>query len=399
MKDNNRIESLDVIRGFAVLGILLMNIQSFSMVGQAYLNPTAYGDLTGLNKWIWILSHIFADSKFMSLFSMLFGASILLITESAERKTGASAGLHYRRNFGLLIIGLIHAYGMWYGDILTPYAICAMLLYPLRRMSVRKLLVTGVIIFSISSFIELFFGFSMPYWPRENVTELLSSWMPTQASIDRTTSAYIGDFGAQMARRIKETAMMHTTVFLTIYFWRINGLMLLGMALYKSGFLTGDFSMASYRKIGLVTGLTGFGLVIYGLIQNCSAAWTVEYSMFIGSQFNYWGSLFIAIFYVCVVLVTIKADALKSLRYRLGNVGRMALTNYLGQTIIATFIFYGFGLGLYGQIDRTGQLLIVLGVWAFQLIFSPIWLRHFHYGPIEWLWRSFSQMKWQVMKK
>jgi uncharacterized protein len=399
MKDNNRIESLDVIRGFAVLGILLMNIQSFSMVGQAYLNPTAYGDLTGLNKWIWILSHIFADSKFMSLFSMLFGASILLITESAERKTGASAGLHYRRNFGLLIIGLIHAYGMWYGDILTPYAICAMLLYPLRRMSVRKLLVTGVIIFSISSFIELFFGFSMPYWPRENVTELLSSWMPTQASIDRTTSAYIGDFGAQMARRIKETAMMHTTVFLTIYFWRINGLMLLGMALYKSGFLTGDFSMASYRKIGLVTGLMGFGLVIYGLIQNFSVGWTVEYSMFIGSQFNYWGSLFIAIFYVCVVLVTIKADALKSLRYRLGNVGRMALTNYLGQTIIATFIFYGFGLGLYGQIDRTGQLLIVLGVWAFQLIFSPIWLRHFHYGPIEWLWRSFSQMKWQVMKK
>ncbi|MEQ8715947.1 MAG: hypothetical protein RIC80_23235, partial [Cyclobacteriaceae bacterium] len=127
MKNDTRIESLDVIRGFAVLGILIMNIQSFSMVNQAYLNPTAYGDLSGINKWVWIISHVFADQKFMSLFSMLFGASILMISEGSERKTGSSVGVHYKRNFWLLIIGLIHAYGLWSGDILTPYAVIAFL--------------------------------------------------------------------------------------------------------------------------------------------------------------------------------------------------------------------------------------------------------------------------------
>ena len=120
---STRIVTLDVIRGIAILGILIMNIQSFSMIGQAYVNPTAFGDLTGINKWVWILSHVFADQKFMTLFSILFGASILLITEGVERKGKSPLKVHFSRNFWLLIIGLIHAYFLWYGDILTPYAV------------------------------------------------------------------------------------------------------------------------------------------------------------------------------------------------------------------------------------------------------------------------------------
>ena len=133
---HERIQSLDIIRGIAILGILIMNIQSFSMPGSAYSNPMAFGDLDGINKWVWIISHVFADMKFMNIFSILFGAGIILVTSKSEMKTGKSAVLHYKRTIWLLIIGLFHAHLIWYGDILVIYALCAFILYPLDRKSV-----------------------------------------------------------------------------------------------------------------------------------------------------------------------------------------------------------------------------------------------------------------------
>lgn len=399
MKNDTRIESLDVIRGFAVLGILIMNIQSFSMVNQAYLNPTAYGDLSGINKWVWIISHVFADQKFMSLFSMLFGASILMISEGSERKTGSSLGLHYKRNFWLLIIGLIHAYGLWFGDILTPYAVIAFLVYPMRKMKVRSLLIVGTILFSISSILYLLTGSTIQYMSDTDVADMMSSWQPTSAQIEHEIAAYTGTFSQQMSQRIDSTIVMHTTVFLILFFWRISGLMLIGMALYKSRFFQGGFSKAFYARTMVIAGVIGFALVFYGVIQNFAHDWSLEYSMFIGSQYNYWGSLGVALVYVAIINLIIKSGLLLSIRLRLAAVGRMALTNYLSQTLICTFIFYGFGLGLFGQIERSGQIGIVILIWVLQLIVSPIWLKNFHYGPAEWLWRSLSQMKLQGLKK
>src|SRR5438132_1465135 len=128
-----RITTLDALRGFALLGILTMNMQSFSMIGAAYFNPTAYGDLTGVNYWVWYLCAVFADSKFMTIFSMLFGAGIVLMTGRAEASGRRAALLHYRRMGVLLLFGLAHAYVLWPGDILYSYAICGCVLYPLRR--------------------------------------------------------------------------------------------------------------------------------------------------------------------------------------------------------------------------------------------------------------------------
>ena len=126
---HERIQSLDIIRGIAILGILIMNIQSFSMPGSAYSNPMAFGDLNGINKWVWIISHVFADMKFMNIFSILFGAGIILVTSKSEMKTGKSAVLHYKRTIWLLIIGLFHAHLIWYGDILVTYALCLSLIH------------------------------------------------------------------------------------------------------------------------------------------------------------------------------------------------------------------------------------------------------------------------------
>ena len=156
-KRSERIQSLDILRGFAVLGILIMNIQSFSMPGSAYSNPLAYGDLTGINKLVWIVSHILADQKFMNIFSILYGAGIILVTSRAELKTGKSIGLHYRRTFWLLILGLIHAHLIWYGDILVAYSISALILFPLRKLRPSVQFIIGVFLFSIHSIIYLFF--------------------------------------------------------------------------------------------------------------------------------------------------------------------------------------------------------------------------------------------------
>jgi len=171
----DRILSLDVLRGFAVLGILIMNIQSFSMIEPAYLNPTAYGDLTGINRWVWIVSHLVADSKFMSLFSMLFGAGILLFTSRIEKRGVRPAKYYYSRSFWLLVTGLLHAYFIWYGDILVNYAICSLFLYLMRKVSAKKQFITGIILISVPSMLYFFFAWSMPFWPQEGMQTALAA--------------------------------------------------------------------------------------------------------------------------------------------------------------------------------------------------------------------------------
>lgn len=196
-----RIVSLDILRGFAVLGILIMNIQSYAMPGAAYFNPLAYGDLTGLNKWVWILSHIFADQKFMTLFSILFGAGIILMTGKVESKGRRSAGLHYRRTLWLLVIGLMHAYLLWHGDILVAYALCALVVFLFRRFSPKKLLIIGLITISVSSLIFLYFQLTLPYWPPEAYQGALNSWKPGPEINEISIAAHQGGWMEQMPYR------------------------------------------------------------------------------------------------------------------------------------------------------------------------------------------------------
>ncbi|NQZ12499.1 MAG: hypothetical protein HRT35_35545, partial [Algicola sp.] len=161
IQQTTRINHLDILRGFALLGILLMNIQGFSMPGAAYLNPTAWGDLQGINLFVWSFSHLFADQKFMGLFSILFGAGICLFADRAEAKYGKSAALHYKRNLWLLLFGLIHAHFIWYGDILYSYALCSFWVYLLRNKSVRFLLISALLCLSIASLYSLFVHFAL----------------------------------------------------------------------------------------------------------------------------------------------------------------------------------------------------------------------------------------------
>jgi len=394
---SERIVALDVLRGLAILGILMMNIQSFSMVEAAYINPSAYGDLTGINKWVWILSHIFANQKFMTIFSILFGAGIVLMTSRIEAKGGSSAGLHYRRTFWLILIGLIHAYLLWHGDILVTYGLCALIVFLFRKRSPKLLLILGFASISVAALLYLFLGFSLSFMPSDAYQGLMHGWKPNAEIMSREISIYQGDWLKQMAHRIPSALKFQTLVFLIWYSWRAGGLMLIGMALFKWGVLTVQYPKRFYFMLMSIGFGFGLPIVIYGVTRNFAANWSLDFSMFFGWQFNYWGSLFIALGYIGAVMLICKSMNTNKVTDSFAAVGRMALSNYLLQTIVCTTIFYGHGLGLFGRIERLQQILFVIGVWVFQVIVSLIWARYFKFGPAEWLWRSLTYLSIQPM--
>jgi len=394
-----RIISLDILRGIAILGILIMNVQSFSMIQAAYINPTAFGDFTGLNRWVWIFSHVFADEKFMALFSMLFGAGIVLITQKATFKGIPAASLHYRRIFWLLLIGLIHAYVFWYGDILVPYALCAVPAFLFRKLKPAPLLIIGLLLISIASLIYLFFGFTIPFWPAESVQNTMRSWNPNMAAASIEINALRGGFMTQLSWRIPAAIYLQTFVFLIMNGWRIGGLMLMGMAFYKWGIFNAARSSKFYTNGMIIGFVVGFLMIGYGVLQDFRHQFSLEHSMFLGAQYNYWGSLFLAFAYICLTMLLYQKNRIKKIFRKFAALGQTALSNYLLQTVIFTFIFYGHGLGLFGQVERKFQILMVLVMWVVQLYISEKWLQHFRFGPAEWMWRSLTYWRFQPMKK
>ncbi len=394
-----RLAAMDVLRGIALLGILLMNIQSFAMPGAAYLNPTAYGDLNGINFAVWSFSHVFADQKFMTLFSILFGAGVVLFCEHAQAKGKPVASLHYRRTFWLMLFGLAHAYLLWYGDILFSYAICGFIIYLLRNKSITTLLVTGTVLLLISTAYSLLVGASLGHFPPEAVSGMREAWAPTAAQISSEINAYLGSYSEAFAKRAEEALFMQTYVFLTIFVWRASAMMLLGMALYKSGFFHLKWQTSSYQKLLFVCLPLGLAITLFGVQQNLAQEFALEYSMFIGNQFNYWGSILVALGYAAAILLFVQSGRWQSLQAKFAAIGKTAFSNYILQTLICTGIFYGFGLGLFGEVERWAQLIIVFVVWLLQLWLAQWWLQKYQYGPLEWAWRSLTYWQRQPFRK
>jgi uncharacterized protein len=394
---DERIESIDVLRGVAVLGILIMNIQSFSMPGDAYLNPTVYGDLTGGNRWVWIFSHVFADQKFIGIFSMLFGAGIVLM---AERAGSRATTLHYRRMIVLIVFGLLHAHLLWYGDVLVAYGVVGLFVFLIRRVRPRRLIIAGVSLHAVASLLFIASGLSFSSAGPEAAAQASGDfWNPPAAEIAREIAAYRGGWVAQQTVRGPEATTMETFVFLVDIMWKVSGLMLVGMALYKLGVLSAQRSHTFYRRMAAFGFGIGIPIVAYGVWSNFRAGWTFPYSMFFASQYNYWGSVLVALGWIGLVMLWHRSNQVLGLRRRAAAVGRMAFTNYIMHTILCMLIFYGTGLGLFGRVERVGQIAVVVAIWVVQLVISPLWLRRFAYGPLEWLWRSLTYGKLEPMRR
>lgn len=398
--EQERIFSLDVLRGFALLGILPMNIQSFSMISAAYWNPTAYGDLHGANLWVWLLTHVLVDSKFVTIFSMLFGAGIFLMTSHAEAAGRRPAALHYRRMGSLILFGMLHGYLLWPGDILYAYGMCGLLVYFFRKRSPRTLILSGLLFMSVAPAITGAHGWSSIFWtPREAQATREQLWQPTPTMIERELATMRGGWITQMGARVGETLALETFFFVVWIFWSTMGLMLIGMALFKLGVFSGERPLRFYWSMIAVAVFVGLPITIYGTYRDFADGWDFRNSFFLGGQYNYWASVLVSGGWIGAMMLASRVAKFAPLTTRLAAVGRMAFTNYIMHTVICTTIFYGHGFGMFGKVERVGQLAIVIAVWALQLAISPVWLRHFHYGPLEWLWRSMTYMQWATFRR
>jgi len=390
---STRIASLDILRGVALLGILVMNIQSFGLIEAAYWNPTAYGDLTGANRWVSHLAMILVDTKFMAIFSMMFGASTLLILERSQEQGRSPIRTHLRRNSTLLVVGFLHGQLLWYGDILYHYALCSFALLPFRHRRVRTLWIWGILILLIASLILLAGGLTRDHWSEAQRTEFLEGWQPPPEAIDAELRAYRGSWSDQNRFRSTSATEMQTVGFLSYVSWRSLGMMLIGMALYRMGVLHARRSRRFYAGLLAMGFLVGLPMVSLRVFSSEAAGWEPFASFFLHLQWNYWGSLAVALGWIGLVMLVCQAPGMSRRLAPLGDVGRMAFTNYLAQTLIATTIFYGHGLGWFGRLERVQLMGLVVGIWILQIAGSTLWMRYFVYGPAEWAWRWATHME------
>lgn len=404
-----RILTLDTVRGVAVMGILLLNIIAFSMPPAAYMNPLAYGGSEGLDLAIWLGNFILFDGKMRGLFSFLFGASTLLVIDGATAKGESAARVHYARMVWLLVFGLLHCWLIWWGDILNHYAIVGMALFLFRNAPVKHLIGIGIallvvqLLIALAMLMGLEFGRAGLASPDpetvRNAREMLDGFkesfgVPSQTALANDVAIYRGGW-LDIARERFKTAATVPPSMLFIFGCETLAYMLFGMAAFRSGMLTGGWERRRYLRCAVI----GFGLGI--------PAYTALAALMIGSGFSM-NSVILGVLiltvpirplmilgWACLIILLMRPGG--ALTSRIAAAGRMAFTNYLATSLICTTIFYGYGLGWYGELSRAEVYLIVLAVWAAMLIWSKPWLERFAYGPLEWLWRSLARGGFQPM--
>jgi uncharacterized protein len=384
--DGSRIRSLDVLRGVGVLGMLVVHIQLFAFPSLARWNPTAYGDFRGLNWWVWLVTAVLADGKFISIFAMLLGVSIVMQSGRAGDRAISAGRAHVRRMMALLVLGLLHAYFVWYGDMLVPLALSGLIVFLARRLSPRWLLVLGGVVFGAASALSFALTWTTAQSDPVALAAWRAQWTPRPAVIALEIARYRGGWSEQMAHRVPTALETETLYFVTHLLWQMTGLMLIGMALFKLGVLSAARSRAFYLRMGAFGFGAGTLLISVGLWRSFATKWDLLDFALVSEQLQYWGNLFVALGWTALVMLLCQRGW--PLR-PVATVGRMALTNYLLQSVICTTIFYGHGFGLFGRVDRAGQFAIVLAVWAFQLLASSAWLGYFAVGPVEWVTRWF----------
>jgi uncharacterized protein len=270
-----------------------------------------------------------------------------------------------------------------------------MLVYLFRGRGPHTLIRIAFLFFLVPMLLDLFFQWSMPQWSPELTQSTLEKWIPGPEVLDHNLEVYRGGWLKQMELRVPGSIFMQTGYFLMRPFWQVTALMLLGMALFKWKVLSCGRSSRFYLKMTLFGLVIGYLMSGVGIYLNFKNQWVIEYSMFLGVQFNYVGSLGVALGYTGLIMIISQSTRFIKIKSMLAALGRMAFSNYILMTLICTFLFYGHGLGLYGSVERKFQVLIVMAIWILLLILSPLWLKRFRFGPLEHLWRSLTYWSWK----
>ena len=395
VRESQRIVSLDVLRGFALLGILFINLPTMAMVAGARTSPYAYPDATSADVWIWTALSILVDGKFMAIFSMLFGAGMFLMTDRLDRNGTSAWPVYCRRLLFLFIVGMLHAYLLWYGDVLVSYALCGAVVFLFRRCDARTLIFCSGAFFVIGLATMVESGYVVNFLGRFLPKILLAEVSP-QAETLASRSGLI----AQLPVRAGYSFAIQTIGFATLSFWRIVPAMLLGVGFVKMGYFARSKQSTVFGRAALIAGLVvGIALAACGIVARFGAGWN-SYHGFLAYQVgDYLSSIPCALGWLGGILLLMTTRVRDWLASWVAPLGRMAFTNYLLQTIIGTAIFYGHGLGMFGKVHRASLLLIAIGIWLLQLVLSAWWMSRFRFGPLEWLWRGFTYKKLPPLRR
>lgn len=421
LKLSERIQSLDIMRGIVLFGILLMNINGFGLWG-AYDNPTVAGGNTGWSHLTWVTTTLFFEGTMRGLLSLLFGVGMFALLERLE-KNGAgieAANIYFRRMLWMLVFGLIHGYLLlWVGEILYNYALMGFLVFSFRNLAPKKLIIAAFILVAAGTlwqyadykgdveFIDKLEQakkckaegkeLSKEHKAAEEKWEKIQGEKSPETVKENNDNMHKGYFDlVEFLKPINEKFNVYDSYRFDV--WDVLSMMLLGIALFKLKILTAEKSFRLY----LLMMLFGYGI---GLSINFYELRTIidsNYS-FLGFSKSYLtynlGRIPLAIGHIGLIMIFCKLPLLQWLKNSLSAVGKMALTNYVMHSIICMIIFTGVGFGLYGKLQRHELLYVVFSIWILQLIVSPIWLRYFYFGPLEWLWRYLSYLKKHPFKK
>ena len=410
LTNDTRYQSIDAVRGFAVLGILLMNIVGMGMPAFAYVDPTYFGGSHGADLWTWAINNVLTDGKMRGLFTILFGASTVLIAQRAEDGKPGPMETHYRRMFWLFIFGMVHAYLFWWGDILVCYALAGLFIFPVRKLDPKLLIAMGAAIlvallsYNAMADVHLVALYAAATAPGASAVAI-QAWNEASGTVvlpKEMIAQQISGFGGGFMDALKSRAQMALFLQLQLnppdYLPEAVGNMLIGMGLFRLGYFTLGWSTRAYLA------LIAFGYLVAAPITAWLAfdMWKSGFDPLVLHQLGDYQQAtrpFIALAHGSVLLLIVRSGAMSGLIDRLSAAGRMAFSNYLMTSIITTFVFCGFGFGLYGKLSRFELLYVVVGVWAFMLIWSKPWMARFHYGLFEWMWRSLVRWKPQHFVK
>ncbi len=422
VRSRERIHSLDVIRGVALFGILLLNITMFGMPMAAYIDPTVWGGANGANLWAWITITMLFEGTQRGIFSILFGAGVILLTSRLEAgRRSDVADIYYRRVIWLVLFGVIHSYLLlWVGEILYFYGVTALFLYPLRKLTPRALLsiaALGFLIASLWSGGESYSAFQA--WGKgvaaqaeldagEEITEeqqrdidawaeLVEEHKPDEFALTREIEAHKGSYLDALIYQAPINAHGESW-YLYRWFFDFFSMMLVGMAIFKLGVLTLERSSRLYWAMVFIGYPIGLAVNYYELQIVLDGDFSVL--SFLESYWTYdLGRLAMTLGHLGALLLFCRSGWLVWLQRSLAAVGRMALSSYVSHSIICAIVFYGFGFGLYADLERHQLYYVVGSIWVFQLIVSPIWFKYYRFGPLEWVWRSLTYWKRQPFRQ
>ncbi|MDM2941531.1 DUF418 family protein [Citrobacter sp. Cm038] len=367
--------TLDFIRGVAILGILLLNISAFGLPKAAYLNPAWYGNITLSDAWTWAVLDLFAQVKFLTLFALLFGAGLQMLLPRGKRWIQSRLTL-------LVLLGFIHGLLLWDGDILLAYGLIGLICWRLIRdaPSVKSLFNTGVLLYLVGIGVLLLLGVI-------SGGETSRAWTPDASALLYEKFWKINGGMEAVSNRVD----MLSNSLLALgaqYGWQLAGMMLLGAALMRSGWLKGQYSLSHYRRTGALLVIIGMAINLPAIVAQWHLEWAYRWCAFLLQAPRELSAPFQTIGYAALMFGFWPQLNRFKFVIAIACVGRMALTNYLLQTLICTTLFYQFGL--FMKFDRLELLYFVIPVWTINLLFSVIWLRFYRQGPVEWLWRQLT---------